>query len=170
MATSPSGELFRFSVDSGPGVALEVEKRLKSRFGLELTISRARLDSEIELAAAGGLLNDAEESAFDLFGLGANYHFEPARKTDVHVGLFAAMITFDDVVFLTELGRRDKLVFDDDVGFGLKIGLQRSLGQSERWATSLSLRYLRAILEGETAGQDSALDPVVLAIGVGYRF
>lgn len=166
----PTGESFRFGVEDGVGFAGEIELRFKSHFGVEIAAIYADMDSELVVAAAGALLVDVEESVFEAYSAGVNYHWPVAARTDLHVGVFTAIVYYDDVIFLTEAGRFDKLVFDDDIGFGLKLGVDRSFGASERWSLSLAARYLSAILEGEAAGQDMDLDPIVVSIGVGYRF
>ena len=82
------------------------------------------------------------------------------------------MSTFDGVTFLTEAGRREKRPFDDDVGFGLHIGVDLPLGSSKRWTIGARVRYLLVIMEAESAsgGRDFELDPIVPSIGIGYRF
>lgn len=160
---------FRFAVDDGPGLAAELEYRLTPRFGLELSALTADLDAELSIPGGATPISDVESSTFELYGLGLGYHPTHGRRTDFHVGLFAAIAYFDDVVFLTELDRPTKLVFDDDVGFGLELGVDHAFG-SGRWRASAGLRYFQMILEGEQAGQDADLDPLILTVGVGYRF
>ena len=150
--------------------AVELERRLGRRWGLEVATLSADLDARFDLDLGIQALADTETSSFELWSLGVNYHLTPERATDVHVGVFAAITYFDDLVFLTEAGRADKLVFDDDVGFGVKLGVDHPLGDSGRWWLTAGVRYLRVILEGEIAGQDGDLDPVIGTVGVGYRF
>lgn len=168
-AELPGGERFRFSAEDGIGLAVELEYRLRPRLGLEIAALTADLDAEFSIAPGGATLTDTEQAIFELYSAGVNYHLTPGRHLDLHVGAFAAITYFDDVIFLTEAGRSDKLVFDDDVGFGLKLGLDRPLGAAGRWQVSAGLRYLSAILEGEAAGQDADLDPLILTVGIGYR-
>ncbi|MDX1501478.1 MAG: OmpW family outer membrane protein [Thermoanaerobaculia bacterium] len=165
----PGGEPFAFRVEGGLGAGLEAEYRIRPRLGIELAALAADLDAELVTAPGGQVLRDTESAAFELFSAGVNYH-RPVGGFDLHVGAFAAIVYFDDVVFLTEVGRSDKLVFDDDTGFGIKLGLDRAIGASGRWLVSLSTRYLGAILEGETAGQDTDLDPLIVSLGIAYRF
>lgn len=167
-AALPDGSRFRFAADDGAGLGLELEYRVRPRLGIELAALRADLDAELSIAAGG--LTDREESAFELYSAGVNYLVTPGRRLQVHAGAFVAMVFFDDVIFFTESGRGDKLVFDDDVGFGVKLGLGRALGTQSCWVVSLDVRYLQAILEGEAPGQDADLDPLIVSVGIGYRF
>ena len=68
------------------------------------------------------------------------------------------------------LVRAHKLSFDDDLGFGLRAGVDVPIGHGGSWIVSAGLRYLKAILESDGTGEDLDLDPLMVSIGVGYRF
>lgn len=165
------GERRDFGIAAGgPGFGLGLERRLGERLGVEVAALAGELEGNFRLATGGGVLTDREDIGTEIFTLGANWHLTPGRRADVAVGLFAAMAFFDDVIFLTEAGRREKLAFDDDVGIGVKAGVDIPFGRGGRWALSAEVRFLGLLLEGEIAGQDLSLDPLVPAVGIAYRF
>ena len=115
-------------------------------------------------------LRDSDQIGTYATTLGVNYHLRRESRVDFYVGAFAGMINFDDIVFLTEVGRPDKRTFDDDTGFGAKVGVDVPFGKSESWTFSIAARYFAVIMEGEVAGQDLDLNPVFVSLGVGRRF
>jgi len=82
------------------------------------------------------------------------------------------MATFDGVIFLTEEGLREKRPFDDDTGFGLKLGVDVALGAESRWSFNAEVRYLLVLMEAESdsGGRDLDLNPLIGSIGIGFLF
>ena len=156
--------------EDGTGLGLGLEFMWTPRIGVELGVLLVELDNDFRLDAGGATLTDTEPMAVASFALGVNWHLRAGRRLEVSLGAFVAQTTFDDVTFLTEAGRREKLAFDDDYGFGAKAAIDVPFGRQRAWSFSAELRYLATILESEVAGQDLAFDPLILAVGVGYRF
>jgi hypothetical protein len=152
------------------GFGVSLEARLTRRIGLELAIASVDLDNDFRLESGGVMIEDREAMGVESFSLGADWHFAPGRRADASLGAFLAQTTFDDVIFLTEAGRREKLTFDDDYGFGIKLGVDLPVRRDGPWVLSADLRYLVTIMESEVAGQDLELDPLIVSLGVGYRF
>jgi outer membrane protein W len=147
-----------------------VEYRWRPRLGVELGALVADVDSGFRLESGSATVTDVETMGIESVSLGLNWHLAPERRFDFTLGVFVAQTTFDDVIFLTEVGRPMKLTFDDDHGFGVKAALEAPFRRGGPWVVGFELRYLITILESEIAGQDLDLDPVLVLVGVGYRF
>lgn len=155
--------------DEATGFALGLEYRWTPRIGVELGLLLVEMDTTYRLEVAGFAFTDTEAMDLESVLLGVNWHLTPERRVDVSIGGFVAQTKPEDVIFLTEIGGRAKRVFDDDIGFGLKVGLEVPLRPQSAWGLTASVRYLDTILESETPGQDLNLDPVVATVGVRYR-
>jgi outer membrane protein W len=156
--------------EDGSGFGLSAEYRWRPRLGVELGVLVADVDSGFRLESGSAAVTDVEAMGIESVSLGLNWHLAPERRFDFALGVFVAQTTFDDVIFLTEAGRPVKLTFDDDHGFGVKAGLEAPFRRGGPWVVGFELRYLITILESEIAGQDLDLDPVLVLVGVGYRF
>lgn len=165
-----AAEPFRFGVSEGAGLGLALEYRLGRRWGLEGAANFADMETDFRLETGGVVLTDTDEVDVSSYSLGVNYHFTPESRADFFVGAFVAETFVDDSIFLTEAGRLDKVVFDDDVGYGLQLGVELPLSPGGHWSLTAGVRYILTILEGEIAGLDDDLDPLIPWIGVGYRF
>lgn len=155
--------------DDGTGFALGLEYRWTPRIGVELGYLRVEMDTNFRSEFAGMTFTDTESMDLESVLLGVNWHLTPRHRVDVSIGGLVAQTKADDVIFLTEIGGRAKRVFDDDIGFGVKVGLEVPLRPQSGWGLAASVRYLDTILESETPGQDLDLDPVVATVGVRYR-
>jgi outer membrane protein W len=171
VATAVPGEAATYSVtEDGSGFELGLEYRVGPRLGVELGVVIADLDASLRVGGAAATVEDVETQGIESVSLGVAWHLFPERRFDLALGVFAAQTTFDDVIFLTEAGRAEKHTFDDDHGFGVEAAVEVPLQRDGRFTFRAELRYLVTILESEVAGQDLDLDPVVLALGIGYRF
>ena len=161
-----------FGVNNGSGFGLDLEYMLTRSVGIEAAYMVGDYEADFRLDAPTGTLTDTEDIATEIISLGANYHFTPDHRTDVFAGALVAMSTFEGVIFLSEDGLREKRPFDDDVGFGIKAGIEIPLGSARRWNLNAQIRYLVVIMEAESAsgGRDLDLDPFIPSIGIGYRF
>lgn len=156
--------------DDATGFALGLEYRWTPRIGVELGFLLVEMDTTFRSEIAGMTFADTEAMDLESVLFGVNWHLTPERRVDVSIGGFVAQTKPEDVIFLTEIGGRAKRVFDDDIGFGVKVGLEVPLRPRSGWGLAASVRYLDTILESETPGQDLDLDPVVATVGVRYRF
>ncbi|MGH9381132.1 MAG: outer membrane beta-barrel protein [Thermoanaerobaculia bacterium] len=154
--------------EDATGFALGLEYRWKPRIGVELGLLLVEMDTTFRLELAGMAFADTESMDLESVLLGLNWHLTPERRVDVSIGGFVAQTKPDDVIFLTEIGGRAKRVFDDDIGFGVKVGLDVPLRPQSAWGLTASVRYLDTILESEMPGQDLDLDPVAVTAGVRY--
>lgn len=160
------------SVSDGASFGLAVEFLVRPKLGLELGFLVGGLDTDLTFNDAGGRLADSDR--FDLYAttLGVNYHLAqtPRKRAGVHLGAFVQQSNYSDVTFLNRAGSRRTLAFDDDYGAGVKIGVDLPFKAEGRWLFNADLRYVATILETEAGGQDLELDPLVISIGLGYRF
>jgi len=165
-----AGETSVLGIGDGSGFGLGVEWMLNPRFGFDAGILVGEIDTDFSLRAGLLSLTDREETGVEAYTVGLNYHLTPEARADVYIGAFFGMIFFDDTIFLTEAGRSDKRVFDDDTGFGLRVGVDVPFTETSRWSFSAELRYFDAILEGEIAGQDIDFNALIPAVGVSRRW
>lgn len=156
--------------EDAPAFGLGLEYRLTRRLAIAFSATFLDLDNDFVLEAQGVPLRDTESMRVESFALGVDWHPMTERRADLRVGLFTAQTTFDDVIFLTELGRRDKLTFDDDYGFGVVLGVDWPLRPGGSLTLGGEVRYLVTILESEIEGEDLDYDPLALGVTLGYRF
>ncbi len=156
--------------EDGAGLGLAFEYLWTPRLGVELGAFAAELDTDFRLDAGGAALADTETMGITAYTLGVNWHLRPGRRVEASLGAWTALSFYDDVIFLTEAGRREKVFVDDDYGFGAKVGLDVPFGRERAWRFASDLRYLVTILESEVPGQDLELSPFILSAGLGYRF
>lgn len=158
------------SVSDGSGFGLALEYRVTRKLGAELGVLFSDLDTDFRFESGATSLTDSDQIGVYTVTVGLSYHFAPGRRTDVFLGAFVGQSNFDDVIFLTEAGRRRTLAFDDDYGIGLKVGIDVPFRQGSHWGFTAEVRYLSTILESEAAGGDLDLDPLIPSIGISYRF
>lgn len=154
----------------GFGFALGLGYRITPRLGLSLDLASVDLDTVLRAETATGPLEQAESARFQMYIAAAEWHFAPARRLDVSLGPVVAMTKLDDLVFLTQDGGREKLTFDDDVGFGLALGVDWPLAAEGRWRLTGRARYLQTILESDSGAGDLDLDPLIVSAGIAYDF
>lgn len=155
--------------DDATGFALGLAYRWTPRIGVELGFLLVEMDTNFRSEFAGMTFTDSESMDLESVLLGVNWHLTPERRVDVSIGGFVAQTKPEDVIFLTEIGGRAKRVFDDDIGFGVTVGLEVPFRPQGAWGLAASVRYLDTILESEMPGQDMDLDPIVATVGVRYR-
>ena len=159
-----------FTVSDGNGYGLELEFLVNRRLGLEGTVLFADLDTELIVDTGTLLALDTGETAFESYTVGVNYHLTPDARVDLVLGGFAGLSYFDDVIFFAGSALSEKRVWDDDLGFGLKLAVDVPLRRGGPWRLTASVRYLLTVMEGEVAGQDLDVDPLITSIGLGYSF
>ncbi|HVS65417.1 MAG TPA: OmpW family outer membrane protein [Thermoanaerobaculia bacterium] len=168
-AGAPAGATYGIDGD-GVGFGLALGYRATRRFGVELELATVDLDVAVPSATPGAARADTESASFELYLMEFRWHLVPERRFDLTLGALVAMTKLADVRFPTAAGGSAKLTFDDDVGFGLALGVDWPLGGDGGWLLRGRLRYLRTILESDSGAQDLDLDPLLLSVGVGYRF
>jgi hypothetical protein len=163
-------ETARLELTDGSGFGAGLEYRVTRRFGLDVSVMFGSYGSDFRVDTATGSLLDSEDIDTSLHTLGVNYHFRPEHRWDIYVGGFVAMAAYDGVIYLSEPGRRDKLTWDDDIGFGARLGVDAPFRAGSPWVGTAQLRFLATILESEFAGRDLDLDPLIATVGIGRRW
>ncbi len=157
-------------VSDGTGFGFGLEFMITRKLGVEVGALFADLDTDYRLESGTVSLTDSDRIGVYTVTAGLNYHFASGGRADVFAGAFLGQSNFEDVIFLTEAGRRRTLAFDDDYGLGLKVGVDVPLRQESRWRFTAEARYLLTILESEAAGGDLDLNPLIPSIGIACRF
>jgi outer membrane protein W len=164
-------ETFQQSVEDGASLGVSVEYLWRDRLGIEATASLSSHDVEMVISNDLGTFPATDSTRFRMFTLGANYHFETEGRIRWSVGGFVPLLFADgtDHVF-PDLNRTEGRAYDQDYGVGIKGGLEWSFAPESPWTVSVEGRYMfLLIMESEGVG-DIDVDPVVLTVGVGYRF
>ncbi len=157
---------------SGEGLALGIslEYAFSPRFSLEIGAQIGEFDNELTGVGASAGLRETRSMSTYAWLVGFDWHPFASRdsRVDWTLGPFVTQGNFSDVTFFAGTTRETKLRFDDDLGFGLKVGADIPLGDA--WFLNTELRASALLLESERAGEDLDLDPVSVAVGLGYRF
>jgi outer membrane protein W len=159
-----------FDPKAGAGLRLEYRfsKSLGFEFGFLGTSSFA-----VDVGDLGdGFGTATSVSSFAPLTTGINYHFNASERVDLYAGPLFAFVRYGDVSVRTGTGGVQTIdSVDSDTGFGFILGLDVPLGSSN-WLFQSNLRYIATGLAGSTADGsfDSDFDPLILSVGVGYRF
>ena len=162
------------SVDFDPkaGAGLRLEYRFSESLGLEFGFLGAS-SFEVNVGDLGDSFGvESSVSSFAPLTVGLNYHFDSSERFDLYAGPLLAFVRYGDVSVQTGTGGVQTIdSVDSDTGFGLILGVDVPLGQSN-WLLQSNLRYIATELTGSTADGsfDSDFDPLILSIGFGYRF
>lgn len=159
------------SVSSGPGAGFAVEYRWSEHIGIEAAAFLSFHDTDMTISNDLGTFTATDETRFRLFTLGINYYFETDGGRRWSLGGFVPRMFTDgtDHVF-PELNRSEGRAYDQDYGLGIKGGMDWSFASDSPWTLSVEGWYMpQLIMESETIG-DVDVDPLVVSIGIGYRF
>jgi hypothetical protein len=160
----------QFVEEGGTGFGAELEWRWNRRLSLATGIFFLDLDSDLRLGTGGTALE--ERQSFGVYApyFGADWHLSPDSRTDVRLGAFVAQLNFEDIIYFDGTPNREILRYDDDFGFGLRLGVDHAWRKGGPWSLRAEVRYLVVLLESENAGEDLDLDPLLLTLGIAYRF
>lgn len=180
--------------DSGLGIVGSADYRFSRRLGVELGImAGAESDISFGTGTDAATIRSLESLAFGAITAGLNIDLTPERKAHVYVGPFVALVEYSDVD--VELGLdlgpdfnfgfngqqfdlSEPLFFpttikvETDTAIGVVLGVDLPLGE-RGWLFNGSVRYLETSIEGSAAGSDPGhvdFDPLIVGIGLGYRF
>lgn len=99
--------------------------------------------------------------------LTAQYHFLPGAGIDPYLGAGLNYTLMSKVKLLNGAGRLEH----DSVGLALQAGVDVKL--DERWSLNLDVKKMQLRSDVEIAGTRASrvkIDPVLLGLGIGYRF
>lgn len=149
-------------IDDAVGLGLEIEYLVSRRIGIELAALAGEFGADIQLEADGMRLTDTGDIGFTAVSVGVNYHFTPGARADFFAGASVQRSFWDDVDYrFPQAATSARLRLDDDVGYGVKVGMDRTLRSDGPWVFSAALRHLRGPLD---------IKPIILSVGAGYRF
>lgn len=159
---------FKLEVDGAAlgffsGLGLGIERHVTSRLAVELSVQSLRGNLETLVLDGDMLATARSEVGMLTFQAGFNYYLGSPRG-GFFLGPFLSYVDYPSSPSVTLRG-------DPNFGLGLILGYNTTLGAS-RWQWYSSLRYLDAAIEIESArGRSKAdFDPLMLSVGVGYRF
>lgn len=172
MLPSPVGqETISQVTDGAPGIGVSLEYRWSERLGIEGAAFLSSHDSDMAISNDLGTFSATDSTRFRTFTVGANYYFLSNGRTQWSLGGFVPLMFADgtDHAF-PGLNRTESRAYDQDYGLGIKGGVDWFLSADSRWSLTLEGRYMfLLIMESETAG-DVEVDPLVLSVGIAYRF
>ena len=159
------------SIEDAAGFGLGLEYMWSERIGFEIAAFLSSHDSDMVITNDLGTFAASDSTSLRTFTFGANYYFQPNGRVQWSLGGFVPIMFVEgtDHVF-TGLGRTEHRDYDQDYGLGVKGGVAWSFAADSPWTLNLEARYMFLLLmESETVG-DVDVDPLVLSVGVGYRF
>lgn len=181
-AADPDGEfvdrsddtILSSEADSAYGISFSAEYRFSPRVGVEMgamAFAEDDLRIRVERDRGGERVSQVrtDQLGFQPYFVGLNFHLARGDRTQVYVGPFLAYVryqsfglTFEsDDDFVTE-----SIELDDDFGYGVVLGLDIPIGQSN-WFVHGNARYLKTELDAGSARAD--YDPLVATVGFGLR-
>jgi outer membrane protein W len=166
--TSDNGNAVRASYDTGLGAGARGEYRFSDQYGVELSAIGA---GSVELSS-GTTGSYVRVSAVAPLMVGFNFHLTPDRPVDFYVGPMLGLVRYSDVEFYAGFGEVSTTVsVEDDFAWGAIAGLEIPIG-SRGWQVQGSLRYIETDIRdsGGPISIDTEFDPLIVSIGVGYRF
>lgn len=148
----------------------------KKNWGLEIIAATSPHDITTENGALGGA--DAGEVWVLPPTLTLQYHFGPDTAFDCYVGLgvnYSLFYNYDVSDDLEALGVSD---IDFDSSFGLAANIGADFKIAEKWVFNLDLKYIDIATDADLElAEGGVLDtlsvdinPLVIGVGVGYRF
>lgn len=149
------------SVGSGSGFGLGLERLLTDRLGLAFGLMTLDLDGSVIVDIGEDWTMTNPDVGYDAFDLGLNFHLLQGGPVDLFIGPFVSLV---------DLGGSDLTAggFDNDVGFGAKLGADFPFGSQSDWALTTGVRFLSLGAESNTLDFD--LDPLIGLLGLSYKF
>ena len=172
MQDPPFGEeTIAQDIDSAAGFGLSLEYMWRERIGFEGAIFLSSHDTNMRLSNDLGSFDAVDSTSLRTITLGANYYFAPSGNRQWAIGAFVPLMFVDGTDHeFPGLGRTEHRDYDQDYGLGLKGAITWTFGADSPWSFSAEARYMGLlVMEAESIG-DVDVDPLVLSLGVGYRF
>lgn len=168
-------DFIRSRPEASWGFGAAADYRLSRRFGLGLTAlwSDVEIDTDARVAALGGSAGDRGDLGVQIYSLGLDLHLTPGRAVELVLTPAVAFVDYDDLAIdLGDIGIVEEITFDDEVtaALGLRADLLRG-----RWLMTGGISYIETTAEAVAADVDGQtfaleLDPLVISLGIGYRF
>lgn len=166
------------------GFGLGLEYRFSPRLGVELNVSTAEIEEDLDLFSIQVVPFDIESTVrVTPVTLQLDWHLTPGRAADLHIGPVVGWVLAGDI-HVTTRGpfplpgvSRERRTTDDTLAFGAHIDLDVPLGDRGLFL-AFGATYLDADLEtteieagtGRTVESTFDFDPLLMKLGLGYRF
>ena len=156
--------------DDAFGYGIGYEYRYSERMSFGASLSYWDHDVNATYSEDGETLFDGKIGGITampiLFDL--NFHF--LDKLDLYVGPTIGYVMWDDLSLDdTDFEDAGEVPINDAFAYGVNVGLDIPLG--ENWAISGGLRYLFVDAEiDESDAPSVGIDPLLVTVGVGYKF
>ncbi len=167
-----SGERIAYDASGSWGLGIELEYRASSRLGIDLGAFTAQPVIDVLIDEIGVISASAKPRITPVFAA-LNVHLTPDRPVDLFIGPLLAYVVYSSFDLVVDPWfYREGFVTENDLAFGVNAGLDVRLGD-DGWLLTAAFRYLETTLEAsppdESIGRTD-IDPMIFAIGVGYRF
>jgi len=175
-AQSTGGGGFNSSIGAGLGL----EYRASEHLGIEVGAGSSQINNELGFSFFGEE-DFTIESRLRVTPLLArlNFHLTPSHKGDLYLGPVAGWVRYGDLDVRVRVPGEGSLPADrvknkDGFAWGAHIGLDVPFGSRGFFFTS-DATYLKATVKPSSGSaaegaQDFDLDPVIVQVGLGYRF
>jgi outer membrane protein W len=170
----PSTQIGRIDVFVEPddAIGLEVgwEILFSDRMGLGLTLGVTNHDADLELCTMFGDYVINADLTYMPLTASLLFHVTPEAEVDFYIGpslafVFYGKYEFDDTIAGEDF--EEDLDTDNDLGFGVEMGLDVPIGE-EGWFFTSNVKYLSTTAEVEDIEID--IDPWTIGLGFGYSF
>jgi hypothetical protein len=154
------------------GAGAGLEYRFRPWVGLSVDALHARPNIVLEADLPGGRRRVSDGLSFTPFSLGPVFHLTPGRAVDLSVTATLGFAVYGDLLFAVD-GQELSLQGGRDFCWGLGAAIDVRPGAS-RWVIHAGVRRYDANPEftnrDNGAVGSAAINPVVVTVGVGYRF
>jgi outer membrane protein W len=172
--TDDTGEVVEKSTieaDDAMGYGFGYEYRHSPLLSFGASISNWSHDVNVTFVEDGETVFDGKLGEVSWMPLlfDANFHLFKESKIDFYFGPTVGYAMWDDLEFAGEFDEGDSVPVSDQFIYGVNVGLDIGLG--ENWAISGGLRYLFLDAEIDESGAPNVgVDPILVTIGIGYKF
>ena len=154
------------------GAGAGLEYRFRPWVGLNVEALYARPDIVLEAELPGGRRRVSDSLGFTPFSLGPVFHLTPGKAVDLTVTAMLGFAVYGDLLFAVD-GEELSLQGGRDFCWGVGAAIDVRPGASN-WVIHAGVRRYGATAEftnsDNGAAGSAAINPVVVTVGVGYRF
>jgi outer membrane protein W len=148
---------------------------MSDRLGWELGLTRSQNDVGLRIVGPGrgNVFGDSDRMTPFTLTFGPDIHLTPESRMDLYFGPVVAYVLYNDVAFELQ-GEWADVALDDNFAWGGLLGLDYPFGD-QGWYLCGSVRYLDADADATLQADPTetlslAVDPLMVAVGFGYRF
>ena len=159
--------------DEDVGLRLGISRQFSERWSWAVEIGSASTELGVSFPADGATVRLSDDLNMLPVTAGFNLHLRPGKEVDFFIGARLAYVHYSSLVLeLDGLGRQG-FDIDDDLGWGLLIGLDVPFGD-KGWSLHAVTGHIDTAAEvvnrADGTKTDLELDPTYISLGLGYRF